>query len=44
MIKKMTIDDGRKASESTKRNKYQCERCGITYVRWNFYQRHISSQ
>ena len=34
MIKKMTIDDGSKAEESSKRKKYQCERCGVTYIRW----------
>lgn len=44
MIKKMTIDDGSKAAEISKRKKYQCERCGITYVRWDFYQRHISGK
>ena len=44
MIKKMTIDDGSKAAESSKRKKYQCERCGITYVKWDFYQKHISGK
>ena len=44
MIKKMTFDDGSKAAESSKRKKYQCERCGITYVRWDFYQKHISDK
>ena len=41
MIKKMTIDDGSKAAENSKRKKHQCERCGITYVRGDFYQKHI---
>ena len=44
MIKKMTIDDGSKAAESSRRKKYQCERCDITYVRRNFYQKHISGK
>ena len=44
MIKEITIDDGSKAAESSKREKYQCERCGITYVRGNFYQKHISGK
>ena len=42
MVKKMTIDDGNNAAESSKRKKHQCERCGITYVRWDFYHKHIS--
>ena len=42
VTKKMTIDDGSKAAGRNKRKKYQCERCGITYVRWDFYQKHIS--
>ena len=42
IIKRMTIDHWSKAAESSKRKKYQCERCGITYVRWNVYQNHIS--
>ena len=44
MIKKMAIDDGSKAAESSNRKKYQCERCGITYVRRDFYQKHVSSK
>ena len=32
MVKKTAIDDGSKAAEISKRKKYQCERCGITYV------------
>ena len=42
MVKKMTIDDVIDAAESSKRKKHQCERCGITYVRWGFYHKHIS--
>ena len=42
MVKKMTIDDGNNAAESSTRKKHQCERCGITYVRWDFYHKHIS--
>ena len=37
MIKMMTIDDGSKAAESSKRKKYQCEKCGMAYVRGDFY-------
>ena len=37
IIKKMTIDDGSKTAEISKRKKYQFKRCGITYVRWDFY-------
>ena len=33
MIKKMVIDDGSKATENSETKKYQCERCGILYVR-----------
>ena len=45
MIKKLTIDDGSKAAaQSSKRKKYQCERCGITYIRGDFYQKHISGE
>ena len=36
MVKKMTIDDESKATESSKRKKYHCERCGMTYVRGGF--------
>ena len=44
MIKKTTIDDGNKAVGSSKKKKYQCQRCGIAYVRWDFYQEHISGK
>ena len=44
MIKKMTIDDGSKTAEISKRKKYQFKRCGITYVRSDFYQKLISGK
>ena len=44
MIKMMTIDDGSKAAENSKRKKYQCEKCGMAYVRGDFYQKHISGK
>ena len=45
MIKKLTIDDGSKAAaESSKRKIYQCNRCGIRYIRGDFYQKHISGK
>ena len=44
MIKMMTIDDGTKAAENSKRKKYQCENCGMAYVREDFYQKHISGK
>ena len=44
IIKSVAIDHWSKAAESSKMKKYQCERCGITYARWNFYKKHISGK
>ena len=44
IIKSMAIDYWSKEAESSKKKKYQCERCGITYARWNFHQKHISGK
>ena len=42
--KMMTIHDRSKAAESSKRKKYQCEKCSMAYVRGDFYQKHISGK
>ena len=44
IIKKITIDDGSKEAESSKRKKCRYERCCITYVGGDFYQKHISGK
>ena len=44
MIKKMTVNYRSKAAERREKKKYQCERCGMTYVRGDFYQKYISGK
>ena len=44
MIKMMAIDDASKAAENSKRKKYQCEKCGMAYVRRDFCQKHVSGK
>ena len=44
IIKKITIDDGSKEAERSKRKKCRCERCAITYVGGDSYQKHTFCQ